>query len=78
MSTSASVTRARRRVGDVVFSGAARSAALLILIALAGVAIFLGVEGAPALSAGSDALGGASNFAAYVGPLRLRHRRWRP
>lgn len=42
---------------------------LVILVALAGVAIFLTLEGAPAFSAPSDKLGGASNLITYVAPL---------
>ncbi len=61
--------RARQRKGDLVFSGAARTAALLILLALAGVAIFLTIEGIPALDAPPGALGGADSFAAFVWPL---------
>ena len=61
--------RARQRKGDLVFSGAARTAALLILLALAGVAIFLTIEGIPALEAPPGALGGADSFAAFVWPL---------
>jgi phosphate transport system permease protein len=42
---------------------------LTILVALAGVAIFLTLEGAPAFTAPSDKLGGASNLMTYVAPL---------
>jgi phosphate transport system permease protein len=42
---------------------------LTILVALAGVAIFLTLEGAPALTAPADKLGGASNLVTYVAPL---------
>jgi phosphate transport system permease protein len=59
----------RQRPGDRVFAGATRAAGLLILLALAGVAVFLTVEGLPALNAPSDALFGASSFAAFVWPL---------
>ena len=61
--------RAKQRRGDRVFSGTARAAGLLILVALAGVAIFLTVEGAPGLSAPPSALGGADSFLSYVWPL---------
>jgi phosphate transport system permease protein len=61
--------RAPRRKGDLVFSGAARIAALTILVALAGVAIFLTLEGIPALDAPPSALGGAESFTAFVWPL---------
>ncbi len=56
-------------MGDLVFASATRGAAFIILIALAGVAIFLTVQGVPALRAGPDNLGGSANFAAYVAPL---------
>lgn len=59
----------RRRLGDLVFSGTARMAALLILLALAGVAIFLTIQGLPALGAKPSDLSGAANFWAYVWPL---------
>jgi phosphate transport system permease protein len=59
----------RRRLGDLVFSGTARAAGLTILLALAGVAIFLTVKGLPALGAGKNDLNGSANFAAYVAPL---------
>jgi phosphate transport system permease protein len=61
--------RPRQRLGDRLFAGATRTAGLLILVALAGVAVFLTVQGVPAFSAPSDALFGASSFVAYVGPL---------
>lgn len=59
----------RRRLGDLVFASTARGAGLLILAALAGVAIFLTVEGVPAVGAGASFLGGHANFVAYVWPL---------
>ena len=61
--------RTPKRKGDLVFSGAARIAALTILVALAGVAIFLTLEGIPALDAPPGKLGGAESLAAFVGPL---------
>ena len=59
----------RQRTGDLVFSGATRIAGLLILVALAGVAIFLTLEGIPAIGAPADELGGAENIVAFVWPL---------
>jgi phosphate transport system permease protein len=59
----------RRRLGDLVFSGTARAAGLVILLALAGVAIFLTLKGLPALGADKSDLSGAANFWAYVAPL---------
>jgi phosphate transport system permease protein len=61
--------KARKRTGDLAFAAATRTAGLLIVAALAGVAVFLTVEGLPALDAPAASLGGASSFAAYVGPL---------
>ena len=40
-----------------------------ILLALAGVAVFLTVEGFPAFTASESALSGASSFLGYVWPL---------
>lgn len=60
-------TAARRR-GDVVFSGLARSAAILIVVALAGVGIFLTLEGMPAITAPAERIG-AANIVVYVWPL---------
>jgi phosphate transport system permease protein len=42
---------------------------MLILLALAGVAVFLTAEGLPALGAPPDKLGGAANLLSYVAPL---------
>jgi phosphate transport system permease protein len=67
--TIATREKARRRKGDVIFSGIARGAGIVILVALAGVAIFLTIEGWPALGASGAALDGASNFLEYVWPL---------
>ncbi len=69
MSATAQVRKPRQRPGDRIFSGMTRAAGLLILVALAGVAIFLTVEGIPALSAPPAELGGAANLLAYVAPL---------
>jgi phosphate transport system permease protein len=59
----------RRRLGDPVLAGTTRLAGLLILVALAGVAVFLTVQGLPALGAGSEALNGHATFVGYVWPL---------
>ncbi|MCX6396665.1 MAG: phosphate ABC transporter permease subunit PstC [Propionibacteriales bacterium] len=59
----------KRRLGDLVFANLTRGAGLIILVALAGVAVFLTLEGAPAFSAGPNDLGGKSNLLAYVAPL---------
>jgi phosphate transport system permease protein len=65
----ATAGRVRRRVGDRVFSGATMAAGTVILVALAGVAIFLTLEGIPAVSAGPADLDGSANLVAYVWPL---------
>jgi phosphate transport system permease protein len=67
--TEAKAASPKRRLGDVVFANLTRGAGLVILLALAGVAVFLSVEGAPAFSAGPDDLSGSANFVAYVWPL---------
>ena len=60
----------RHRLGDRLFSGSAKAAGILILVMLAGVAIFLLTEGWPGLSAGGpDETPGADSFWSYVGPL---------
>ncbi len=59
----------KRRLGDVVFANLTRGAGLVIMLALAGVAVFLTAEGIPAFTADSDNLSGAPNFVAYVWPL---------
>ena len=60
-------TRATKRRGDVIFAGISRGAGFTILIALAGVGIFLTIQGLPALTA--DDYKGADNLLAYVWPL---------
>ncbi|MGO4255646.1 phosphate ABC transporter permease subunit PstC [Marmoricola sp. RAF53] len=59
----------KRRLGDLVFANLTRIAGATILVALAGVAIFLTVEGIPGLTAGPADLKGHDNFLAYVWPL---------
>ena len=73
MSTTATSERTTARpvirVGDRVFAGIARTAALLIMLALAGVFVFLLIEGLPGLHASSDVYRPADGFWSYVGPL---------
>ena len=75
MSTSTSQRKATRRgaglrPADVVFSGAARTAGIIILTALGLVALFLIVETIPALTADpQDLPRSPESFWAYVGPL---------
>ncbi len=59
----------KRRLGDLVFANLSKAAGVTILVALAGVAIFLTVEGIPGLTAGPDDLKGHDNFLSYVWPL---------
>jgi phosphate transport system permease protein len=66
---SRSSRRGSTRLGDRVFANLTRGAGLVILLTLAGVAVFLTTEGLPAFSAPPDELGGAGSFLAYVAPL---------
>ena len=52
-----------------MFSSLSRAAGVTILVALAGVAIFLTLEGAPALTAPPSAMEGEASIALYVWPL---------
>lgn len=61
--------RSPRRPGDLIFEGTARAAGILIMVALAGVAIFLTIEGIPGLNAEAKDYKGAANFLAFVWPL---------
>lgn len=67
--TTTTTRRPHQRKGDLVFSGVARAAALVIVVALAGVAIFLTIEGLPAVDAPPGKLGGASNIVTFIWPL---------
>jgi phosphate transport system permease protein len=59
----------KRRLGDLVFANLTFGAGLLILLALAGVAVFLTIQGIPGFGAGAADLGGHANFLSYVWPL---------
>ena len=61
--------RAPQRRGDVVFAGLSRGSGLVILAALAGVGIFLTIEGLPGLTASEGAYSGQGDFIGYVWPL---------
>jgi len=61
--------RSTVRMGDRIFAGTARLAALVIMLALAGVFVFLAIEGLPGLSAAESVYAPASDFWSYVGPL---------
>lgn len=62
-------TRSATGLGDRIFAGIARGAAIVILVALAGVFIFLFLEGFPGLSAAETVYKPATDFLSYVGPL---------
>jgi len=57
------------KVGDVVFRLLTRSSGVLIMLALAGVAIFLLVEGLPALGNSGSSAYGKDSIWGFVGPL---------
>jgi phosphate transport system permease protein len=73
MTTTAETTRPPSRVGDRVFKSLATGAGLVILLALAGVAVFLIVEGMPAFTASKSdlqaAASGHSSVISYAWPL---------
>ncbi len=61
--------RVVRAVGDRVFSGLATTAGITIMVTLAGVFMFLAIEGYPGLSVDEQFYNPASSFWGYVGPL---------
>jgi phosphate transport system permease protein len=61
--------RPKRRPGDRVFAGSATGAGILILLVLAGVAVFLVTEAWPALTADAAELPDGKSLASYVAPL---------
>lgn len=74
--TTAPRASTKRRAGDTIFLGLSTTAAVSIMVILAGVAIFLILKGLPAITGSwtdGDLAGyqntGASNFWVYVGPL---------
>jgi phosphate transport system permease protein len=68
-STSERTTRPPRRLGDRIFKGLSTGAGVLILVALAGVAVFLTSEGIPAFTAAKSAIPGGSGIIGYIWPL---------
>ena len=58
-----------RQAGDRAFAGLARGAGILILVILAGVAIFLIVHSVPALTAAPSDIPGGKGVAAFLWPL---------
>jgi phosphate transport system permease protein len=67
--TTTTMTTTAQRRGDRVFSGLATGAGVLILVVLAGVAIFLVTESLPVIGAESSELPGDRTFLASLGPL---------
>lgn len=61
--------RGGRHVGDLLFSGAAAGAGIVILLILAGVAAFLISEASPALTADSSRIPGGHGLVHYIWPL---------
>ena len=64
-----SVAATPQRPGDRVFSGLATTSGVLILLVLAGVALFLIIESLPVVGARPDELPGNEGFLSYLGPL---------
>lgn len=58
-----------RRLGDKIFSSLTTGSGLLILLTLAGVAVFLFSEALPALTAAASEIPGGEGLAAYIWPL---------
>ncbi|MCW2623248.1 MAG: phosphate transporter, inner rane subunit PstC [Frankiales bacterium] len=65
----AATPRGPRRLGDRVFSSLATSSASLILVLLAGVAIFLVAKSLPVWTDDTTVIPGGGSFLSYVGPL---------
>jgi phosphate transport system permease protein len=55
--------------GDRIFAQLAKGAGVLILVVLAGVAVFLITEALPAILASPEELPGGRSLVAYIGPL---------
>ena len=62
-------SRPVQQPGDRIFANLARGAGILILVVLAGVAVFLISEALPALIAPAATLPGGRTLAAYIAPL---------
>ncbi len=65
----AAPARPVQQVGDRVFANVAVGAGVLILVVLAGVAVFLIAEAAPAVVAPASELPGGHSLFAYIAPL---------
>ncbi|PIE34427.1 MAG: phosphate ABC transporter permease subunit PstC [Ilumatobacter coccineus] len=57
------------KAGDRIFKGLSTGAGILILITLAGIALFLAIEAWPALVADPSEFSDGDNFLQFVGPL---------
>ncbi len=68
-SAAPSPPRPVRRLGDRVFAGSATGSGILILLVLAGVAVFLIAEAWPAITADAADLPDGKSLGAYVAPL---------
>jgi len=62
-------TRTPQRLGDRVFSGLSTGSGVLILVVLAGVALFLVSESLPLIGADPEELPGGNGLLRYLGPL---------
>jgi phosphate transport system permease protein len=65
----AALRPARKGRGDAVFSGISNAAGILILVTLAGVALFLIIEAWPALTAKADEIPDGKSLLGYSAPL---------
>jgi phosphate transport system permease protein len=65
----AAASGGRRQWGDRIFSNFSVAAAVTILALLAGVATFLLIQAAPAITAGSSELPGGKSLIDYIAPL---------
>ncbi len=59
----------RPRLGDLIFSNLARLSGVMILLSLAGVAVFLTAKGLPAVNASEGDLDGQTSLFSYVAKL---------
>ena len=66
---SQAAAKAPTQTGDRVFAGIARTAGLVIMAVLAGVFVFLTLEGFPGFSQDASFYGDANSFLGYVAPL---------
>ena len=62
-------SRPAQRLGDRVFSGLSTASGVVILVVLAGVALFLVIESVPVFTADGADLPGGEGFFSYLAPL---------